>query len=65
MPEYMGWANIIDTHKFYFTAASDEDAQELIDMVNNCELNLDDLHKGNYSIKGIEVICDSPERIGE
>jgi len=65
MAKYMAWATITETHKFFFEAANDEYAQGLIDMVNEGDLNLDDLHNGNYSIKRLDVECDSPERIDE
>ena len=59
--KYVAWATITETIKFYFTAQDDESAIALLHMVNAGELDLEDLHKGNYSTKGYDIVCDEPE----
>ncbi len=61
--QFVGYANVIETHRFFFTAESQEDANGLIAMVEKGDLSLDDLHKGDSKIIAIEVEIDLPEEV--
>jgi hypothetical protein len=61
--EFVGYANITETHKFFFTAQSQEDANGLIAMVEKGDLSLDDLHKGDSKVVYIMVEIDLPEEV--
>lgn len=55
---FVGYANVIETYKFFLTAQSQEDADGLIAMVNSGELSFEDLHKGDAKLTGLEVVID-------
>lgn len=58
---YVAWASVTETIKYYFDAASQEEADQLVDQVNSGDIDLSELHYGNYSLKGVEVTSDYAE----
>ena len=59
--KYVAWASMTETIKYYFEAPSQEEADILVARVNAGYIDLEDLHKGNYSSKGYEVLSEYPE----
>lgn len=59
--QYVAWASMTETIKYYFEADSKEEAEKMVARVNAGYIDLEDLHKGNFSSKGFEVLSDYPE----
>lgn len=55
MPTYEFWFDVVETNKGYFEANSLEEANAMIEKINNLEMNIDDLPKVFVKNKGINV----------
>lgn len=55
---FVVWFDVVETHKAYFVADSEEQALEMLKQVNGYDLNVDDLPEVFVKNKGIEVEVD-------
>jgi hypothetical protein len=55
MAKYEFWFDVVETNKGHFTASSMEEANALIEKINNLEMNIDDLPGVFVKNKGLEI----------